>query len=559
MSKTTSCPSKRPPQRSMRRTRIANRRTRLEQTASSRQEVRCAAKAKIHQRFTNTYTIGAAASLKYARAQDLPSFPSTGHVGDGAGLKAANLAKDYKMQELWQPELSSAGSRAALLAHKEGPKLDLWQPSASKAGNSAAVLAMRGAQGLSPQLDRGYTPEGKSNSLKAANLSINRSGTLPPSAPPSYPDAENAGHNALNAATSVHRRDNSNATTNSKLMPDGWDSEANQAARVTHLHMKPEMFTEHPPVDVGNDEAKHQAALRASAVSMAKQMYEHQNRTAFGSDLTPKELAAATPSGQQRDMKQEALRYINLQDAAHKLAQERLAKIDKNFEQAQYREYYGYPDQTAAPRKSISSRLSMSGGRRPRNRDSAEADPDDSDDEANARRIRSQMSQLNSGLQSVDEKKRTDDRARLLAAAEAKVHAQMHSMDEKVFADTGKVSPAMMEEWEAKARKRAEEERAERAAHPGQVNIGGGKFMAQSEIEAIAAARLKPTLDEINDTAEKRRARDQEIREQKEEEERLKREEKERKAQEKMEARRAKCEYSPALCFPRCGWDVSVN
>ena len=35
--------------------------------------------------------------------------------------------------------------------------------------------------------------------------------------------------------------------------------------------------------------------------------------------------------------------------------------------------------------------------------------------------------------------------------------------------------------------------------------------MEQSAIDAIAAARLKPTLDEISETAAKRRARDEEI------------------------------------------------
>ena len=66
------------------------------------------------------------------------------------------LAKDYKMKELWQPELSSAGSKAALIAARDGGKLDLWEPTASKEGNSAAVIAMR-TKGLSPELDRGYT------------------------------------------------------------------------------------------------------------------------------------------------------------------------------------------------------------------------------------------------------------------------------------------------------------------------------------------------------------------------------------------------------------------
>ena len=67
--------------------------------------------------------------------------------------------------------------------------------------------------------------------------------------------------------------------------------------------------------------------------------------------------------------------------------------------------------------------------------------------------------------------------------------------------------------------------------------------MDQAEIEAIAAARLKPTLDEINDTAEKRRARDEEIRVEKEGQERAKREEKARNKEERDEVKRTRSEF----------------
>ena len=46
----------------------------------------------------------------------------------------------------------------------------------------------------------------------------------------------------------------------------------------------------------------------------------------------------------------------------------------------------------------------------------------------------------------------------------------------------------------------------------GKIHIGGGKYMDQSEIDAIAKARLQPTLDEISEKAEAQRARDEEIR-----------------------------------------------
>ena len=449
------------------------------------------------------------------------------------------LAKDHKMKDLWQPEMSSAGSKAAMMAHKNGATLDLWHPSASSAGNSAATLAMRN-KGLSPQIDRGMTDAGRTNSLLAAakvhNRGRQRSGSTPVPQHAAYPDSHNSTKNALNAATVSHR-------TSARNAPDGWDSEANQAARIKNSHMDPKMFGEHPPVEPELNEQKHQAALRASAVSMAKRMYDYQNRDPTPSDGSSGVGPAGAETAHRRnqssmstqpDLKEEAMKYIHLQDAAHKLAQERLAKVEREMGPGRYREYYGYPDQS--PKK---SRLPVRG--RGRKRASSEGQYfDDSDDEEQARRIRTQMSQLSTATSTVDNRQRQDDRARLLAAAEKRVHARMHDMDEKVFQETGKVSQSMMDEWEVKAREKAEKDRELRERNPGKTHIGGGKYMDQADIEAIAAARLKPTLDEINDTAEKKRARDEEIKRQRDEQETEKMNEKMKDQQVKAEFKRIK-------------------
>ena len=454
------------------------------------------------------------------------------------------LAKDHQMKELWQPEASVAGTKAAAKAQKDGGHLDLWEPSASAAGNSAAVMAMR-TKGLSPQVDRGYTDAGRTNSLVAATkshqTSRTRAGSMPAPPPPQYPDSQNSTKNALNAAVKSHRT--------SGMAPDGWDSEANQAARIKNLggRMDREMFGEHPPVEPELEEQRHQAALRASAVSMAKQMYEYQARAATPTDASSlsgggagagAELAhrRGVSTTSQPDLKEEAMRYIHLQDAAHKIAQERLAKLDKEMSENRYREYYGYGD--TSPKK---SRLSVR--RRPRASSDGDRDLEDSDDERQARQIRSQMSQLSTSANTVDVKQRQQDRAKLMAAAEKRVHARMHDMDEKVFQDTGRISQAMQDEWEAKAREKAERQKADRdaAAPPtGKVAIGGGKFMDQAEIEAIAAARLKPTLEEINENAEKMRARDEEIKRQQDARETAQMEAKMKEQRDKAEFKRVK-------------------
>ena len=260
------------------------------------------------------------------------------------------LAKDYKMAPLWKPELSAAGSKAALLAHKDGGKLNLWMPSATPEGNSAAALAMKN-KGLSPQLDYGYTPDGKNRALLAATgaLGRSRSTSVPSPGVPNYPDAANSAHNALNAATVANRP----STRQTNRDPERMSSEAMEAARVRHIgaNVNKEMWSEKPPVEIELEEQRRQAALRASSVSMAKGMYEYQQRQAEAQQMSPAKMGqAAAVMSQARssndtaappDIKQQAMQYIHLQEAAHRLAEERLAKMDPDGA-ARYREHYGY-------------------------------------------------------------------------------------------------------------------------------------------------------------------------------------------------------------------------
>ena len=459
------------------------------------------------------------------------------------------LAKDYKGREIVRPDgNSAAGSRAALLAHKKGSDLNLWQPTASKDGNSAAALAM-GNKTLSPQLDRGYTAQGKSNALLAATKSQRdtrqRGAAAPPVTPDLYPDQSNSARNALSAATAVSGRSSMRSPQPSVKSPEPQYSDpAMQAARIQNIgkNVAPDMWGERPPVEIELEEQRQKAALRASAVSMAKQMYDYQNRAVLGSD--PSGTAGATAaqkrapvSQSQPDLKQEALRYIHLQDAAQKLAQERLAKMDKDLEHTKYREHYGYD---AEPHR---NRLSMRG--RPRQRAASDQpdDDDDSSDDERARRVRRQMAQLNNATADVDAKKKDADRKALLAAAERNVHRSMDTMDEQVFQSTGKISQAKMDEWAAKAREKAQKDAELRGQQHGKTHIGGGKFMDQAAIEAIAQSRLQPTLDQINDTAEKKRAKDEEMRLDKEEQERQKRTEKQKHKEEKDEQKHLKRKF----------------
>lgn len=493
---------------------------------------------------------GAATSLKYAKPQDLPSYPITGmpdpdsSAGAAASLananhrefeywkpesstpanKAAAMAKDYKMAPSWHPEQSAAGSKAALLAQKEGGHVNVWRPESTDAGNSAAGQAMR-KKGLSPNVDYGVTEEGEKKALLAATGAVSgsrkRSGSTPV-VRSQYPDSENAASNALNAATIANKTPKKQPSAPPPTVPIV-DAKKIHDAAVTNLSR--EMYTSHPPVAPETEEKNRQAGLRAAALSMAKQMYDVQQKlvdeAASGHRGASHHAAAnvhnRTSSITSSDESHTGPpAYVNLQEAAQKLAAERLAKL--NDEHAAYRNYYGA---TAAKPQ---SRLSIRG--RTRRRASSDGQLSDADAER-SKQIRSQMSLFQDKLAQVDAGKRQKDRDSLLAAAQRNVRASMHGMDEKVFSETGKASPAMMEEWETKARARAQAESTARMTNHGKVHIGGGKYMDQSEVDAIASTKVQPTLDEVTAKAEKQRARDEEIRAEREERVRIQREKEE--------------------------------
>lgn len=462
--------------------------------------------------------VGAATSLKYASPKELPSYPVLGltdkrsSAGAAAVLAnahrkpfehwkpdpsssasaAAMLAKDYKMAEMWHPEQNTHGSRAAVLAAKGGANVKVWKPGSTAYGHSAAVQAALAADNLSPQLDYGYTAEGHQRSLKASTLAMSgsrrRSGSSP-ALPVTHADSVDAGHKAFSAANLAHSasvRKLDAALVYEDLPPSV------SASRIQNVkgNIPREMFSSHPPLSKDVEEKKRQEALHSAAVSMAKQMYNIQAKIA--SD-------AATGGSAGSEYDPGMMPVTNLEEAAKKLAAERLAKLYD--EHAAYREYYG----TNAP----THRSSLRG--RARRRTSSMSQLADEDD-ARASRIRAEMSLFNKNIEQVDTKKRQKDREALLAAAQKNVRASMHGLDEKVFAQTGRVPSSMMEEWEAKAHAAAEAESKARMVNYGKVNIGGGKYVDQDEVNAVASRNVQPLLDDINEKAELHRARQEEAR-----------------------------------------------
>ncbi|KAK5082659.1 Eisosome assembly protein [Lithohypha guttulata] len=467
----------------------------------------------------------AAQSLKYAKAQDLPSYPSTGGVQLSSAGAAASLANsNRKSFEHWTPGPIPAANKAAMLAkdHKMDP---LWQPEASAAGAGAALKAHANPTEVEPIQKRAPTKsatpsaaydtqeDSHRKAMMAATAVHNRrrSGSLPTQ--PVVKPADNAAW-ALKAATKSQASVKAHADTPAQPSQAFASGDPGfEAARIQNIaknNVNRQMYTASPPVSIEVQEKNRQDTLRASAVAMAQKMYaiqqQHLDEAAGKSDghaLAASRARSSTITGAESATVSDAQAarsggYENLEEAARKLAQERLAKI--HDENAEYRNYYG----ATSPQRR--SRLSMRRDRRPSNV------ADDDSDEEQSRRIKSQMSIFQSKLAEVDTKKRQQDRDALLQIAHRNVDSQIQKMDEKVFESTGKASPAQMEKWEKSAREKAQRDSDERMQHVGKVHIGGGKYLDQSELDAIARARLQPTLDDITEKAEKQRALDEERR-----------------------------------------------
>ncbi|KIX00226.1 uncharacterized protein Z518_10365 [Rhinocladiella mackenziei CBS 650.93] len=484
----------------------------------------------------------AALSLKYARARDLPSFPSAGGVklasaGAAASLAAesnkkpfehwkpgaipaashaANKAKDYEMDPMWKPELSQVGSQAAAAAHKDAAPVEIWKAPDTEHGASAAWSALQNQKSPPAIAERHVSTDGRQKALLAATASLSagrrraESAPIRPS-PQTHPGTGIGGSAwALKAAESSHRGHISSSP--SRAPTDGSNLSGADVAKVQNMarnNVSRQMYSSNPPVSIEVEEKKRQEMLRASAVAMARKMFviqQEQFDEAKGIRRSESHYAAYTARRRaQSDVMNKTAskeevppRYENLEETARRLAQDRLAKLQD--EHAEYRQYYG---QQTPPQR---SRLTLRRGRR-----TLSLQDHDESDEEQSRKIRTQMSFFQSKLAEVDSKKRQADRDALLAIAHKNVTARMNAMDEKVFSETGKTSPQQRELWERQARERAQRESDDRLINAGKVHVGGGKYLEQSEVDAIAKARLQPTLDEITEKAEQQRARDEEL------------------------------------------------
>ncbi|KAK1760469.1 hypothetical protein QBC47DRAFT_5988 [Echria macrotheca] len=458
--------------------------------------------------------------LKYANARDLPGFPSLGLKNDGAAATtaaalgwtntkqppdpapdtsatasvAALLASDSRMASSGDSRRSTAGSQAATLAadsarrHRRNPS-----PPPSAWGSSAANLAFKSNLTAPPPVDN--TSLARQGSMRAARGAMASSRPRAQSSPvpkESYPDQANAASNALSAAAIAHR-----PSIRTPTVP------AEEGGAVPWTTMDRKMFTSHPPVQPEVDERKRNDVIHASALAMAKKMYTQQQSVvntaradalARSSSFTRHGKAGAPEEGR-------PMQFDNLQEAAYRQAQERLAKLQQEHQRNRdLQEYYG----TSGP----SQRNALGAIRNKLTRRRSASDGALIEDKQMSQQIRKQMSLFDTKLAEVDEQKRARDRQTVLAAAQRNVQARLRDMDEKIQEENGWMKPSTKEDWEWKARAAAQARfDAARLEEQRKVDIGGGKLMDREAVDAIAAKRVQPLLDEINEKAELERER----------------------------------------------------
>lgn len=307
-----------------------------------------------------------------------------------------------------------------------------------------------------------------------------------------YPDQANAASNALSAATIAHRPPPSPRAV---VHPVG--------GSVPFTVMDRKMYTSSPPVKSELDERQRNDTIHASAMAMAKQMYSRQQ----SSINTTSANAHARSSSFERHgkstgvTKEQPMVFDNLQEAAYRRAQERLNKLQEDHDRERgLQDYYG----SSAPQRN--TKLGSIRNKLARRRSASDGVL--LEDKKRSLQIRKQMTLFDTKLAEVDEQKRRKDREALLATAHRNVQARLKDMDDKIQEETGWVQPSKRDDWEWKARVAAQARfDASRAEQDRKVDLGGGKVMDREAVEAIAAQRVQPLLDEINEKAEAEQAR----------------------------------------------------
>lgn len=416
----------------------------------------------------------AAAALGWAKKRPLESNTMPQHVISPSAARAATLAAERSPSPRGQAHKPSAFPRTL---RSGSPRAGL--------GNSAAAQAYKVH---SPHPTPPATHK-DSPSLLAAQEAVSagrpRSVSSPVLKQPI--SAQASGDGSGNRGDAARQR--------WEFTPESGAARGGATSATT---LPADMFTANPPVSLEVEEKKRADELHASAVAMAQNMFKQQ----------PKLTESFLNEGDSDDASEPAPfdHHPNLHEAAYKLAQKRLAKMHgENQRNREFQAHY-------APSTALRRRFTVAD--RFRRRASS-----DGDVQSRADRTPNRMSLFAVNQPEPQEAEREIDRAKVLEAARRNVRSQLDDIDQSVADRTGMVPPSTKSAWESKARAVAQAKSTAAAAeesHEGQRDVGGGLYVAEQDVEAVAQQNLRPLFQELDERAEKERERQRVVKEEKE-------------------------------------------
>ncbi|KAK6334723.1 hypothetical protein TWF718_010171 [Orbilia javanica] len=525
--------------------------------------------------------------LKRANPKDLPSYPSRGvqNLEASAGKAALLAASQSKSPEVWKPDrLPAAGAAASLANNIKSPEPwnpgplptaaaaaliagdskppEVWRPSTPSKSASQAAIVVRQRAHTMPESKRPPPPQSTANALAAAGVANSPKKLSKPA--PKSPPTLTYDINKVNALAAQNAQNRLSAASQPRaaLSQSQADKNMSDILRAASISMAKNM-NKSPP-----SSAKKQNL--PSGTSMPPGSYYSHIPT------SPKKIAPAEPKLNRKSSTQAAsiaassdlhsvisgdsderqIRYYpHLEEAARKAASERLARLQAEHDRA--RKASGLPPSWQAGGKvpTTRARSSTAPSSNPKAAQTSKAGAatttaatprrqPDATDYARSMKIKSDTAKLTKQINAVDKDRQARDYLAILAVAERNVKSQMQDLETKVAEDQGRVPKHLQAEWDAKAkmlsaeyeRKRAEENEKKK----GKINMGGGLWYDQEDLERIARGNVQPILDEINVKAEKERARIEALRVEKETVDRERKAEQDRIAGVKAETKKAK-------------------
>ncbi|KAF3937599.1 hypothetical protein ABW19_dt0202220 [Dactylella cylindrospora] len=477
---------------------------------------------------------GASASLlKRADPKDLPSYPSRGiqNLESSAGKAALLAHSQSKSPELWKPDPLPAAGAAASLAHSiktpepwnpgklptaaaaaslagESYKTpEAWQPTSSKSASRAATHVKD-----KKSIDSTWRPSSSSNSsaLAAAGLANQALSTSPSKTVTTSTTTPSYDINRINALASQNAQ-NRLTTANPPPSQSQTDRNMNDILRAATISMSknssksaptPPKSTAMPPSSYYSHIPTSPPTVPAESPATAK-LNRKSSLAAASAAATEVNLPdQSSKSTYERQTKY----YPHLEEAARKAASQRLARLQAEHDKA--RKASGLPPnwQKQGARSALAS-----SGATSKPTPATTAKGTDATDYARALKIKTDTAKLTQQMESVDKDRQARDYLALLAVAEKRVKSQMQDLETRVAEDQGRVPKHLQEEWDAKAKILSEEYERKRTAESeskkGKIDMGGGLWYDREDLERIAKGNVQPILDEINEKADKERAR----------------------------------------------------